>query len=86
MPINEQGWEVNEAGNLTAYPLLSSRSATVAEDWICLQLAVATDAQAPQTVGARYQVILSPAEARIIAKRLLERADQIERQPPPVQH
>jgi hypothetical protein len=83
MAINPDGWEINEAGNLTAYPYVSSQTAVLAEEAIALQIAVATDAQAPQTIGARYQVILSPDEARRVAQVLLRAADKLDASPRP---
>lgn len=82
MPINEHGWEITDEGNLTAYPYVECRTGVISIDHVALEIGVATTRELALSgqVGARYQVILSPTEARLIATRLVQKADEIEHQ------
>ena len=84
MLLNKDGWEVNEAGNLTAYPVGKMRAAMIAEDGVCLQLGVLKDPQALQTISQFYQVILLPQQCRDLAEALLREAAKIEAAPRPL--
>jgi hypothetical protein len=81
MATQDNGWDVNERGNVTFTPLYRFLGMTAPQGFGVVRLEVLTDPHALQTPGAAYQIALTPQQAVELGEALLRMADQISAMP-----
>jgi len=81
MPLNEQGWDVNEAGNIIVFPLADFRAATMYGAGCLVRLEVSTRQTTPQKADTTFQVGMTVEQAKSLILVLQQMVDQIEAPP-----